>query len=144
MQLHFDMDFSQWQHAFREIQNRARDTAKVHEEIGDYLAAETVGNVEAQGGDAYWPPLKPETLERRRREHPGAGDKMLIVTRELIDSITKDAHDAYVDVGSALRKARTLFFGRSAIPARFPFLWKAGVLSQVGRMYLEYFFTRLR
>jgi hypothetical protein len=142
--LNFTMDMSEWMHAFQSIQSRAGDLTPAHEEIGDFMIAETQDNIEWQGQETFWPPLKPETLAERHRKYPDAGDKMLIVTRELIGSISKDARAAFVDVGSALKKARTLFFGRGNIPARFPFAWKAGTLAKVGGMYLDHLFGRLK
>ncbi len=141
--LNYSMDFGQWTRAFATIKARATDLQPAHEKIGDYLVGEIVDNIEAQGNGA-WTPLKRATLEARHRKYPDAGDKMLIVTRALIDSIAKHATNAYADAGSALKKARTLFFGRGAIPGRFPFRWKPGVLDRVGGMYLEHLFGRLK
>ncbi len=144
--LNYSMDLGEWRRAFATVKARASDLTPVHETIGDYMVAELQGNIEAQGGVEYWPALSPYTLKRRRTEHPEAGERMLIVTRALFDSLAKDARNAYVDVGSALKKARTLFFGDKSrnIPARFPFRWRPQVLPRVGRMYLEYLFTGLK
>jgi len=136
VQLSYEMDLSQWTRALSTMRSRSDDLLPAHEKIGDLLVPEIVGNIESQ--PAEWPPLKPATLERRHAEHPEAGDQMLIVTHALIESISKDAHEAWVDVGSTLKKARTLFFGHGNVPARSPFAWKRGVMSAVGRIYLEH------
>src|SRR5678816_4045478 len=109
MRLEFSMDTSQWRGAFAKILARSGDLTPAHEQIGDYMVAELQGNIESQGDGADWPPLSPYTLKRRHVEHPDAGDRMLIVTRALFDSLTKFVTRDYVDVGSALKKARTLF-----------------------------------
>jgi hypothetical protein len=46
----------------------------------------------------------------------------------------------YVDIGSALAKAKTLFFGHGPVPARSPFVFRDRVYERIATMLGSYFF----
>lgn len=140
MQIHFDADTSDWLRAFANVEARIANATPAHEEIGDFLTAEAVGNIDRDGGAVRWPPLKPETLRR----HPRPGDKMLVVTGRLRGSMTKDVHPDYVDVGSSVEYARTQFYGRRPVPKRTPFAWLSGTMQRVGEIYIRWLIGGLR
>lgn len=140
MDIHFDADCSEWLRAFAGYEARIADASPAHEVIGDFLIAEAVGNIDRDGGAVRWPPLKPETLKKT----PRAGDKMLVVTGKLRESMTKDVQRDHVDVGSSVVYARTQFYGRGNIPKRTPFAWLSGTLTRVGEIYIRWLIGGLR
>lgn len=134
MDIHFDADVSDWLTAFSGFDERVKDATPVHETIGDFLIAEARGNIDTDGGATHWPPLSPATLKKT----PRPGDKMLVVSGDLRDSVTKDPQPDHVDVGSSLVYARTQFYGRGNIPKRTPFAWLSGVMTRIGEMYIRW------
>jgi hypothetical protein len=143
MDLAFSADLSEWSRFFDGAAQRLQNPAPALERIGDYVAIEVRDNIASGGGDAEWPALKPATLAARARTHPGAVSAPLLVTRELFNSIDKDVHgsDGYVDIGSPLPKAKTLFFGRGAIPARTPFKFRSAVFERIGGIIVNFLLT---
>lgn len=157
--LNFDADLSGWLRAFGDVQSRVADATPAHEIIGDKLVDEARDNFETSGGPEKWEPLKPATLRRT----PRPGDKPLLVTRDLYNSMTKDVHADYVDGGSSLPYARTQFYGRDiqgkrrrtsngrfalstgggSIPARSPFNWRPGFMQEIGAVYIHHLFGAL-
>ncbi len=126
---------SGWSEWGRKAAERAKNLEPVHEVIGEVMLQETRENFDTNGGPIPWEPLKDSTLSAARRIY---GTRPLIKTRKLINELAKYVTGDYVDVGSALIKARTLFFGSDKVPARSPFVWRAGVLDRVSQMYLKY------
>lgn len=121
--LDFSFDDGPWQRAFDGGLERVRDLRTVLDEVGEIGEGIIRRNIEDGGGIIHWPPLAPATLARRARDPRGSGTKPLIWTRELLRSITHAIGPDYVDFGSPLDKALTLFFGSrdGKVPARSPF-----------------------
>ncbi len=143
MHLDFTVDVSGWSRLFSAAGRGASDLEPAHNEIGDFLVGEVRGNFESGGGIERWAELRPSTLAERRRKYPSAGIKPLICTRELINSIEKDVQPDYVDVGSALQKARAQFFGQGSIPPRSPFKFRPAVFEKISRIYVRHIFGEL-
>ncbi len=141
--LNFSADLSQWTNFFESAKKNAANPGPALEKVGNYVAIEVRGNIVDRGGDANWPPLKPATLTARARKYPGAGTAPLVVTRELFNSITRvvNASAGYVDIGSALPKAKTLFFGKGPVPARTPFKFRPAVFERIGGIFVNYIMT---
>lgn len=137
--LSFDADLSDWLRAFGNVEKKIADATPAHELIGDKLVDESRDNFITSGGPEKWLPLAPSTLKRA----PRPGDKPLLVTHDLYNSMQKDVHKDYVDGGSPLIYARTQFEGRGKIPARSPFNWRAGFLQEIGAVYITFFFGAL-
>ncbi len=137
MNLNFTSDMSGWSEWGRKAAERAKNLEPVHEVIGDLMVAEMRDNFQTGGGTEKWEPLKPSTLTPKRLTY---GTRPLLKTLDLFNKLTKNVTGGYVDVGSALIKARTLFFGHGPVPARSPFNWRAGVLERVNQMYAKYIF----
>lgn len=144
MQLDYSVDMTGWTTAMHSYAARASRLDLVHDKIGDFLVDEVHSNFETSGGAERWAPLKPFTVRERRRKYPNAGDKIMIVTRELFNSFTKIVTRAYVDVGSPLKKSRELQFGRPNMEPRSFFQWREGVMDRVADMYLIYLFGDLK
>ena len=144
MQLEYSVDMDGWTRAMSGVQRRARDLTPVHEQIGDMLIDEVRDNFETSGGAEAWADLAPATLTPLRRLY---GTRPLIKTRALLKSITKDARDAWVDVGSSMKQARRLFFGWDGsgprTPARSPFKFRDGVMDSIANMYLRFLYGGL-
>lgn len=138
--LSFDADLSDWIRGMGQMEARLADATEANEWIGDLLVPEAKENIEQGGRAADWPPLSPFTL----RKTPRPGDKPLLVTRDLVNSIDKDVHPDYVDVGSSLPYARAQFYGTDKIPQRHPFAWRDGVLEQCGQRYIEHILNGAR
>lgn len=141
--LHFDADLSDWIRATGGLAAKCADLTAAHEEIGDFLTAEAVGNIDTDGGGTKWPPLSPTTLKRR----PRPGNKALVVTGELRRSLKKSVTREYVDVGSSLadvKYARAQFYGYKNIPKRSPFVWRSGTLQYVAEIYARHILSGAR
>ncbi|HPL75678.1 MAG TPA: phage virion morphogenesis protein [Candidatus Sumerlaeota bacterium] len=106
--------------------------------FGSFMVAETAQNFKDQGRPEKWQDVKEATKvarwmrgnssRKRKRTLAGAGAakfigmfKILMDSGRLANSITFEANDKQVEIGTNLVYAATHQFGRGAIPAR-PYL----------------------
>lgn len=131
------IDMSQWSGFFHDALKRVGDLTPVHVKIGEYLVPEVQENFETNGGRVHWKALAPATLTKERLAY---GKRPLVRTKALLHSITYDARQAFVDIGSRVPWARALFYGfePGKIPARSPFEFYPRVLEPIGDMFVRF------
>ena len=92
--------------------------------VGMYVQKQTIKerfDREQSPDGTKWKALAPATVKHRMRRNKSGYMKILQDTGELRRSVTYEAGQSYVRIGSNLKYARTHQFGRGNIPAR-PFL----------------------
>lgn len=99
----------------RKSARRAEDLSPALREVGEIALRSIRRNFDEGGRPGRWPARA--TVYKGKR----AGNKLLIDTGNLLDSITYAVHSHFVDIGTAVKYAATHQFGRGGIPAR-PFL----------------------
>ncbi len=174
MILNYQVDVSGWENALAGGNRRLNNLTPVHREIGQLLVEMTRQNFDTSGGNEKWDPLEPSTLLQRARNPNGRDDisaagggphrthtkrgtltkkaqrvmasaKPLLWSKRLYRSMTYDPQRDYVDVGTPMIKARTLFFGGkgwhgSRVPARWPYRFRVGDAARIAGMYARYVF----
>lgn len=133
----FSCDLSEWSQFFHDARNRVHSLLPVHTKIGEYLVPEVQENFETNGGRENWRRLAPATLTKERLAY---GDRPLVRTKGLLHSITYDAREGWVDIGSRVPYARALFFGFAPgrLPARSPFKFYPRVLEPIADMFIRF------
>ncbi len=99
---------------------KLKDMRPLWSSVGMYVQRQTIKerfDKEQTPEGEKWKPLAPTTIKRKKR-HKRGQMKILHDTGELRKSITYEAGNDYVKVGSKLKYARTHQFGRGNIPAR--------------------------
>jgi len=122
----------------RRLRTAGRQWKTVLRAFGAYMVAETAQNFKDQGRPEKWQDVKEATKvarwmrgnsqRKRKRSMSGAGAgkffgmfKILMDSGRLANSITFDADNKQVEIGTNLVYAATHQFGRGSIPAR-PYL----------------------
>lgn len=104
--------------------DKLKNMTQFWDTVGKYVQRQTIKerfDKEQTPDGQKWKPLAPSTVKHRKKRHKKGNMKILQDTGELRRSVTYEAGDNFVKVGSKLKYARTHQFGRKKIPAR-PFL----------------------
>ena len=99
---------------------KLKDMRPLWSSVGMYVQRQTIKerfDKEQTPEGEKWEPLAPTTIKRKKR-HKRGQMKILHDTGELRKSITYEAGNDHVKIGSKLKYARTHQFGRGKIPAR--------------------------
>lgn len=103
---------------------KLQDMTKFWELAGAYMQKQTINErfeKEQTPEGTKWKPLSPARVRQRLKKHKKGHMKILQDMGELRKSVTYEAGENYVRIGSNLKYAATHQFGRSNIPAR-PYL----------------------
>ena len=114
----------QLQQKLKVTANKLSNMRQFWSSVGSYVQRQTIRerfNKEQSPDGQKWKSLAPSTIQHRKKRHKKGNMKILQDTGELRRSITYEAENNCVKVGSKLKYARTHQFGRGKIPAR-PFL----------------------
>ena len=102
----------------RRLKKAARNAERMQaafRDVGEIALRSIRKNFDDGGRPKSWPKRKTRYSGRRRR------NKLLIDTGQLVNSLTYQATNQHVDIGTNVEYAATHHFGRGGIPAR-PFL----------------------
>lgn len=124
MQINFHVEgLKRLQRKLRITADRLANLQPYWQSVGMYVQRQTIRerfDKEQSPEGQKWKPLSSATIRRKKR-HKRDQMKILHDTGELRRSITYEADNHSVRIGSKLKYARTHQFGRGNIPAR-PFL----------------------
>jgi phage virion morphogenesis protein len=109
------IDFARLTRRLQEAARRAQRMSEAFDEVGEIVLRSIRRNFDEGGRPSKWPARSTKYTGRR------AGNKLLIDTGRLLNSITRRSTPSYAEVGTNTVYAATHHFGDRGIPAR-PFI----------------------
>jgi len=121
------------QDALREAGSRVRNMRPAYREVGELMVSSILRNFAASGRPEKWKPLA-----AARKRGSAAAAKPLIDTGKLRGSITAQANNREVRIGTNVVYAATHQFGSGAIPARPFVLFQDDDEDDIGEIITEH------